>query len=333
MVCGGMSTYRVQVRPGFDLDATAGLAGYLAEPRRHPSLQRAAAGRHPRLGARLRRGRPTRVNPELGGAAAWQRLVRALRAAGLGPGRGHRAQPPRGGRAGRQPGLVGRAAHGAGLARTRPGSTSTGPAAGCCCRCSADEPDALDDLAGRRGRAALPRAPVPDRRGHRRRHRRGGARPAALPAGGLAARRHRAQLPPLLRRLRPGRAAGGGPGGVRRHPRRDPALGRRRAAWTASGSTTRTGCATRPGTCAGCGPRRPAAGCVVEKILEYGEELPPTGRSPAPPATTRCAEVCGAVRRPCRRGDFAAAGRPLHRTVTSWRASGSGRRRPCSPPS
>ena len=37
----------------------------------------------------------------------------------------------------------------------------------------------------------------------------------------------RAQLPPVLRHRRPGRPAGRGPGGVRRHPRRDPALVRR----------------------------------------------------------------------------------------------------------
>lgn len=77
-------TYRVQVRPGFDLDATAGLADYLA-----------ALGVTHLYSAPLLTATPgsahgydvvdhRSVNPELGGEAGRQRLVRALRAAGLG---------------------------------------------------------------------------------------------------------------------------------------------------------------------------------------------------------------------------------------------------------
>ncbi|WP_428965565.1 malto-oligosyltrehalose synthase [Micromonospora fluostatini] len=78
------ATYRVQVRPGFDLDTTAALADYLA-----------ALGVTHLYSAPLLTATPgsahgydvvdhRAVNPELGGEAARVRLVRALRAAGLG---------------------------------------------------------------------------------------------------------------------------------------------------------------------------------------------------------------------------------------------------------
>ena len=54
---------------------------------------------------------------------------------------------------------------------------------------------------------------------------RGRARPAALRAGQLPPGRHRAELPPVLRRHHPGRPAGRGPGGLRRHPRPDRCAG------------------------------------------------------------------------------------------------------------
>ncbi|MFF4811658.1 malto-oligosyltrehalose synthase [Micromonospora chersina] len=78
------STYRVQVRPGFDLDATAGLAGYLADLGvthlySAPLLTATPGSPH---GYDVVDHRA--VNPELGGEGGRQRLVRALRAAGLG---------------------------------------------------------------------------------------------------------------------------------------------------------------------------------------------------------------------------------------------------------
>ncbi|MEV4492864.1 malto-oligosyltrehalose synthase [Micromonospora coxensis] len=78
------STYRVQVRPGFDLDATAALADWLvALGVTHlysaPLLAATPGSQH---GYDVVDHRA--VNPELGGEAARQRLVRALRAAGLG---------------------------------------------------------------------------------------------------------------------------------------------------------------------------------------------------------------------------------------------------------
>ncbi|MEU6206929.1 malto-oligosyltrehalose synthase [Micromonospora musae] len=78
------ATYRVQVRPGFDLDATAGLAGYLADLGvthlySAPLLAATPGSAH---GYDVVDHRA--VNPELGGEAGRQRLLRALRAAGLG---------------------------------------------------------------------------------------------------------------------------------------------------------------------------------------------------------------------------------------------------------
>ncbi|WP_405093977.1 malto-oligosyltrehalose synthase [Micromonospora sp. NBC_01392] len=78
------STYRVQVRPGFDLDATAELVDYLAalgvtHLYTAPLLTATPGSQH---GYDVVDHRS--VNPELGGEAGRQRLVRALRAAGLG---------------------------------------------------------------------------------------------------------------------------------------------------------------------------------------------------------------------------------------------------------
>ncbi|MFG2066635.1 malto-oligosyltrehalose synthase [Micromonospora tulbaghiae] len=78
------STYRIQVRPGFDLDTTAELAGYLAalgvtHLYTAPLLTATPGSTH---GYDVVDHRA--VNPQLGGEAARARLVRALRAAGLG---------------------------------------------------------------------------------------------------------------------------------------------------------------------------------------------------------------------------------------------------------
>ncbi|MER7475639.1 malto-oligosyltrehalose synthase, partial [Micromonospora sp. NPDC000018] len=78
------ATYRVQVRPGFDLEATAGLADYLADLGvthlySAPLLTATPGSAH---GYDVVDHRA--VNPELGGEAGRRRLLRALRAAGLG---------------------------------------------------------------------------------------------------------------------------------------------------------------------------------------------------------------------------------------------------------
>ena len=77
------STYRVQVRPDFDLDATADLVSYLDR------LGAGAVYTSPLLAAAPGSTHgydvvdPTRANPELGGEPARRRLVDAVRAAGL----------------------------------------------------------------------------------------------------------------------------------------------------------------------------------------------------------------------------------------------------------
>jgi (1->4)-alpha-D-glucan 1-alpha-D-glucosylmutase len=78
------STYRVQLRPGFGFDAAAEIADYLSDLGvTHlycsPSLQAARGSTH---GYDVID--PTRVNEELGGAAAHARLVQALERQGLG---------------------------------------------------------------------------------------------------------------------------------------------------------------------------------------------------------------------------------------------------------
>ncbi len=124
-----------------------------------------------------------------------------------------------------------------------------------------------DDLHRGRARAALRRAPVPDRPGHGADRRRAlvrdrgrGARAPALRAGQLPAGRHRAELSPLLRRHHAGRTADRRRRGRAGHPPRDPALGARRRHRRACASTTRTGWPTRVRTSTGCGPTRPRPG-------------------------------------------------------------------------
>ncbi len=78
------STYRVQVRPQFDLDTAADLAPYLADLGvthlySAPILTATPGSEH---GYDV--VDPTRVNPELGGPEALDRLVAALRSRGLG---------------------------------------------------------------------------------------------------------------------------------------------------------------------------------------------------------------------------------------------------------
>ena len=103
-------------------------------------------------------------------------------------------------------------------------------------------------------------ATVPERRRRWPRRRRpyadGGGRAAAapaarrpgVPAGPLAPRRARDQLPPVLRRERARRAAHGGPGGLRPDPRAACSTGAAAAGWTASGSITPTACSIRSAT-------------------------------------------------------------------------------------
>ena len=100
--------------------------------------------------------------------------------------------------------------------------------------------------AGRPGARTSPRSRPPidaevdgaERRPRRARRRCSASRTSGWPTGG---RRRGARLPALLRHRDAGRAAGRGPGGVRRHPRADRSSWSRDGTSTGCGSTTSTG--------------------------------------------------------------------------------------------
>ncbi len=167
-----ISTYRLQIRADFDLDAAAGLADYLARARRRLGLPLAdPASAEPGTRPRLRRGRPRPGRP-----VARRRAEGLARAVSRGPrgrarrARRHRAQPRRRRHAGREPVVVGRAAARPRGSSTPPRSTSTGTPAAAGCR----HPGARATTtrtprsrpAARRRRAPLPRPPLPARAGH-----------------------------------------------------------------------------------------------------------------------------------------------------------------------
>ncbi|MET7421453.1 malto-oligosyltrehalose synthase [Dactylosporangium sp. NPDC005555] len=77
-------TYRVQVRPDFDLDAAAGLAGYLHDLGASHLYSAPILAATPGSPHGYDVVDPTRTNPELGGRAALRRLTDALRQQGLG---------------------------------------------------------------------------------------------------------------------------------------------------------------------------------------------------------------------------------------------------------
>ena len=296
-------TYRVQVRPGFDLDATAATRRLPADLGVGHPLQLPAADRRRPAPARLRRGRPRRVNPELGGEAGRQRLRPAPARHGLGlvvdivPNHVGVAVP------------AAEPAWWDVLRRRRDsayadwfdidwdaGGRLLLPVLG------DDLDDAWTTRTWRRRGAALPRAPLPVADGTGDGTARRGARPAALRAGRLAARRRRAELPPVLRHRRPWPACGWRTRRCSTPPTREILR------WVAAGRGRRPpgrppGRPARPRRLPGRLPsRRAAPGCVVEKILEHGEELPATGRSTAPPATTRSPRSAGSSStRPARR--------------------------------
>ena len=114
----------------------------------------------------------------------------------------------------------------------------------------------------------------------------GGARPAALRAGRLAPRGHRPQLPPVLRDQHPRRAAGRGPGGLRRDARAGPGAGARTARSTGCGSTTRTVWPTRRGTWTGWPRRRTAGGRSWRRSSSRVRTCRSRGGQPGRRATT-----------------------------------------------
>ena len=147
--------------------------------------------------------------------------------------------------------------------------------------------DDVAELEGGRRRAALLREPLPDRARHRAGDAAGGARPAALRAGRLAPRRLRPQLPPVLRDQHPRRAAGRGPGDLRRHPRAGPAAGAATARSTGCGSTTRTVWPTRRATSTGWPRRRAAGGRSWRRSSSRVRTCRSRGGRPGRRATTR----------------------------------------------
>ena len=298
------STYRLQFSAGHHFADAVGCCPTSTRSGVGRAVRLAAAGGGRRLQPRLRRRRP---DPGLG------RAGRRAGPPGAGRGRararaavraGHRAQPRRG-RPSRGPTRGGGTCCGTGRASAlrRLLRHRLGRRPDCLLPVlDADEEKALSELGAVRGpdRAALLRARLPGGPRHRRDgHRAGGARAPALPAGVLAARRGRADLPAVLRRLHAGRGAGRDPGGVRGHPPRGAALGAPRARSTGCASTTRTGCPIPAATCGGCARRSGrTAGWWWRRSSASARSCRRPGRSTAPRATRRCARsrACSSTR-------------------------------------
>ncbi len=163
------ATYRVQVRPGFDLDATAGIADYLADLGVTHLYSAPLLAAAPGSGARLRRGRPPPGQPgtrRRGRPAA----AAAGAAASTGSAWSWTSCPTTPGSPCRRPTRPGgTCCAGGGTRRTRAGSTSTGTPGRLLLPVLADDPRRARRPQARRRGTALPRAPLPDRRRHRRR--------------------------------------------------------------------------------------------------------------------------------------------------------------------
>ena len=267
--------YRLQVRAAFDLDAAAGCADYLAALGVGAVYCRRCCPRarfRPRLRrGRLRHGRRRAAAPTAGTVSSRPRAAAAWAWSSTSCPTTPASPMPH-----ENPAWwdVLRTAR---SLRTRGGSTSTGPGSTAAPRARRRRSH-LDELDRRGRRTALLRAPLPHRARNRpgaRRVSRRRARAPALRARQLPPRRHRAELPSLLRGDDAGGAARRGRGGVRRDARGDRALGASRTASTGCASTIPTDWSTRAATSSGC-VRSPAPGAwlTVEKILEPGESLP-----------------------------------------------------------
>ena len=128
------------------------------------------------------------------------------------------------------------------------------------------------------------------------------------------ARRGRADLPAVLRRLHAGRGAGGGSPRCSRPRTARCCAGWPRTASTGCGWTTRTGCPTRAATCAGCGRRSArTAGCWWRRSSASARRCRRPGRSTAPPGYEALREIGGRVRRPGRRRAAHPVRRRAHR--------------------
>ena len=265
---------------------------------------------------------PTTVSAELGGADGLARLSAAARSRGMGlivdivPNHVGVDKPEQ------NKWWWDVLKHGRESPCTRRSSISTGrwTTAESCCRCwvptTTSTTSMVDGDVLRLGDLALSH-----RAGHRRGHRPRGARPPALPPDRLAQRDMR--LPPVLLDHLAGRAAPGGPRGVRRHPCRGQALVRRRPgrrrAHRPPGRIVRSrglsgaGCARSPGR---------DAWIVIEKILAVDEPLDPSLPVAGTTGYDALREVGGLFIDPTRRPP---AHRPCrfdrHRTTTRCRNS------------
>ena len=295
------STYRLQIRRGFDLDAAAEVAGYLRDL--------GVTGRTCRRCCRRPRGRITattswtrRRSTRSGGRGRAGRFAAAARAAGLGilidtvPNHMGISRPTQNPwwwdvlTYGRRFAVRRGVRHRLGL-RRRQGARADPRRR----HRRGDRPGAGHDRPGRdgprpaRGRAFLRRARPSSRyrldlrfrwadSAARRSTIRGSIRadPRAAALGGdlLAARGGGAELPPLLRHHDARRRPGRDPVGVRREPRRSAALGARRARRRAAGRPPGRAASIRADTSSDSPPRPDSAYVLVEKILEHGEELP-----------------------------------------------------------
>ena len=277
------------------------------------------------------------------------RWSRPPRARGLGRARRHRAEPHRRRRArGRTRGGgtccgTGRASRVRALLRHRLGPA--GPAAAARCWARDERPDGARRAATvrRRDRAALLRAPLPDRARHRtaRQRRARCTTRQHYRAGQLAARRRRAELPAVLRRHHARRRPRRGPRGVRRPP------------------TPRSLRWVRDGPVDGLRVDHPDGladpGGYLDRLrAAIGPDALAGGREDPRAAARRCPRVAGrrhdgydalprdrrAVRRPGRRGGCStaarrpsspAAGTSLRRGRCTTPSATVGRRRSCAP--
>ena len=320
------STYRLQIRPAFDLDAAAAGRAVPARPRRRLGVSLAAAARDRGLGPRLRRRGPVAGRPGARRSRGARPLRRGRPRGGpRHPGR-HRPEPHGDRRPGAEPVVVGRAHPRSRVALRRSVRHRLGVRrrARCACRSSAGRsrrrsptwrwmlrqsqqpgPDAAQPSPGviRYFDHVLPLAPgsVPadavlddPRNGPRDR---GGA---ALGADLLATRGRRAELPPVLRDHDARGPPRRGPLGVRRDPRRGAALGARRARGRPAHRPS--GRAGRPGRI----PRAPRGG--DGRRVRAGREDPRAWRAAAGVVGDRRHDR---LRRA--RGDRPRAGRPRGR--------------------
>ena len=333
------STYRLQLHAGFGFADAAAVVPYLAELGVSHLYLSPPAGRA-RLDARLRRRRPHAGSTTSSAARDGLARARARRAHahGLGDRRRHRAEPH--GDRRRPSSSTARCWDGAArrprLAVRRTGSTSTGTGDGahrCCCRCSAarstrcSPTGELDASASTRASRCcatsttrFPLAPGTERRCRwpscsTAQHYRlaywrvGDERARTTGASSTSTRWSRSAVedPEVFDATHARAARAASRDGAHRRPADRPPRRPRRPA--------------RLPRAAARGDRR--RWVVVEKILEPGEQLPPTGRAHGTTGYDALRAIGGAVRRPGRRPALDGALRELDRLASRGSSASS----------